>query len=787
MIQSERKFKDDKLATIGREESTKEAIEFETLPLIESVPGYRKTVFSSLVSASFISNDAIKRKIHLEEYFAVRVDPKIVQIYDYLPGESISVSLYVKNFSRNVQRITLHPPKTNKFRFHKDTPLLEMNISPGLEKEIKIVFDAPLSSLEDLNVSSNRNHLEPKQHFRLYTDVIKIDILKGRQLSIPLEAFPAGPQIEFDPLIDFGFVIQEPLSKTPIVYDLMVYNRGKRQGSFTWTFDSKSSISVYPTSFTLNPDSQMSVRIEYFPKKAGFFSTKLLLVPEIQVPTPTNRAAALNENSLPLKITANVFQHKLRIRNGPGYKDLDPSHLDFGNVFCCQNVSMEVKLENRSPDVLKWVLFYSDERLPLVPSIKNSGEFTEESLVNSQSTKKDDRAAIVAEPSEGILEPFQSSKIIFRLCPEIPPPTLGFKKNKAEQPIKSYKVPMTLKIIDSSALNSCKLESAPGESPIDLTLTAQACPLKLKLSKEHLDFKVVNEGKNATEELILTNTSDLLGCCFKIKKMPHFTITPSQGKLGPLETIQFQVNFTPKQLGELHYDLNIKIFDYSSETKVMKPEKTKAVLALNGRYVLKEEIPDMNVISILNLKLTGICSPKSLEDSVSESLLQLNKALSFDEKSLEEYSKNLFALKSVSKRAKENPILNQEWEEKTHHRHLYAAYLRASRSKRIQVKNSDFFGTDSIPDEQKGIFPSYDSLLLDIETGLKAPEPFKTLDGDEKKMTLKEHENENLQAKKLKELLQKLNDKFAHVSLIHLEDLSVLEIAIFDIGPLLIK
>jgi hypothetical protein len=73
-------------------------------------------------------------------------------------------------------------------------------------------------------------------------------------------------------------------------------------------------------------------------------------------------------------------------------------------------------------------------------------------------------------PAEGVLAPFSSEKVVFCFSPKTSTPVKGFKTKSDASGVKSFMVPMQLKILNSSN------KHRPEEGPINFVLGGGASP-----------------------------------------------------------------------------------------------------------------------------------------------------------------------------------------------------------------------------------------------------------------------------------------------------------------------
>ena len=72
---------------------------------------------------------------------------------------------------------------------------------------------------------------------------------EGTSIEVPLIAIVPAPDIQFDSFANLGFCVPE----VPVSKQVILVNRGTREGSFDITWDEKLPIKITPSSGTLGP------------------------------------------------------------------------------------------------------------------------------------------------------------------------------------------------------------------------------------------------------------------------------------------------------------------------------------------------------------------------------------------------------------------------------------------------------------------------------------------------------------------------------------------------------
>ncbi|KAJ3096696.1 Cilia- and flagella-associated protein 47 [Phlyctochytrium planicorne] len=543
----------------------------------------------------------------------------------------------------------------------------------------------------------------------------------------------------------------------PIAIDYIeIKNVGKRVAKFKVLYDSKKiPLRITPHSVSLGcpqggqgiqglPNSTL-LKIEFFYSGVGRFKEEVKI--ELENPIPVfgfeqenqadkKQSEKVESNNIPSKsklsfvVSSTVVNHKLRLRNQDNTHDLDPLNLHFGTIYYSQCAFLAAKLENRGPTLIQWVITHAGESSPMVPSpFKVRGNYSEDSKglatlteasgILENQADAENKASMSVVPSEGLLNPYQTSDIVFNFAPRIQDTDHGFKTTKSGPPTQIFRVPMQLKIITTAADNSTddihRLQV--GEEPIDILMTGRACPIQAALNKKEITFNdiILNQYHEEEEEVILQNGSDQLGFRYRFTTAAHFHTFPQSGCLGPLQSTVIKVTCKPNQLGQFATELKCIISsleDVPTFELTDRVNRTPLLVKLEG----DEESRD---IFSLSLNLTGKLSPSV------PTILDSNKSqLKFNINELQGSSlrTNDFFLTNHDSFSESLPTI-KEWQEKAKNRHLYWDYLKQSRMDRLINRRKSKFGDDGVSIDYGRLLLDVNSRNIDSENGLLPPEP----------------------------------------------------------------
>ncbi|KAJ3219077.1 Cilia- and flagella-associated protein 47 [Dinochytrium kinnereticum] len=573
---------------------------------------------------------------------------------------------------------------------------------------------------------------------------------------------------------------ENPLGEPIAVDYLEVRNVGRRTARFRIIQDaSRGFLKITPDYVTLGvpeggqgqlglPDTAL-IKIEFFYSDVGRFREEIRI--ELENPTPVHNENAdlgmvnaakmqsfQEENPLAFFVSATVVNHKLRLRNKDNTHDIDPKNLNFGVIYYSQCACLPAKLENRGPTVIRWVITHAGESTPMVPSsyrgkllgnangatIGGNPGLNDQSGAASQADAEN-KASMSVVPSEGVLNPYQTSEIVFNFAPRVQEPALGFKVTRAGPPPHLFSVPMQLKIITSAAEGSSDgfrkasiIGSQVGEEPIDIVMTGKACPIRATLSSKDIHFSDVVLGKvsETFENVILTNGSDQLGFRYRFTTAAHFHMHPSTGCLGPLESVTVKVIFKPNQLGQFSTKLQCIISSLDDvptfESSLSSQDRAPLLVKFSGDAKSKD-------IFTLYLGLKGCCRPigkMHLDQSIRTVVRSKNEnSNSINSKMLQGRGNgnmvklDLHTENGIHARGHRRSLSEgeqralEDWLEKTGNRHQYWEYLKQSRINRLLHERKRKFGDDGVFIKYDKLLSEEDSTIVDVENGLSPPEP----------------------------------------------------------------
>lgn len=667
-----------------------------TLPL----EGTRPTYFTALSTRSNQSIKALARKPFLDNYMTLRVNPSKLVVLDYAAESRHECLLTIHNYSKKAQYLSLGNTGTKMFKLSKDSPMQEFSIAPGLDKTIKVIFEAPSSTLP----SAKNNHSDPMS--KLYLDRLEIQVRDGKSITVPMEAYPSASRLEFPSLLDFGTLQlnSEVLSEWELVKNerftakalkdglstrknqikggwitkkVPLTNMGSRTAKFSFDFDHYLPLRISPMNGTLPGYSSQYFTIGYLPIAIGDFSQKIKIILENNVPDPNER---MNSVKPTFSVSGTVIDRKLKMTTPQGINILGLSAIDFGSIYFGESVYLPVTIENQDSQKHTWSLSQSRKIGANIPLILKKKSWTHLDVM------EETPFSII--PSDGNLDPGQSTIIKFIFYPKTPPQMDHFKSQNHPPHSKSFKLSLQLQIVAHGLIKT-------PDAPVQFSLKGKAEPFLVNLSSYALSFPRNNELAVQHSKIVMKNLSKHLGASFKFKKVAHFDLEPESGEIKAEDSLDIKVTFRPNQYG--HFQI------------VSKCDISPLIPSTPGSMASELKLGLDNRISNMQLVLCGSWLPGALPKNIERFGLSLSLV-------------NLMIVDEKVTDTPEKPSLI-EWKKKVAHRQRYIDYIRGDGAIRPRTQEKIPSISQNIQvleylDEER-----LRSNVCDSRTGLIPPEP----------------------------------------------------------------
>ncbi|KAJ3220965.1 Cilia- and flagella-associated protein 47 [Clydaea vesicula] len=661
------------------------------------IPQARATYFSAIKSVEEVAENVFKRKKDVDDRILnLKIFPSELIINDYyFSQENQTFEIIIKNFSRKLKKFKILTTKTSYFRVINKVEIKKrsnsrcydfnasyFSIAPGMEFFFSIQFTAP---------KKNKNLNEKNVNYEILKDSVEIILEDETVLTLPMKAIPIKSDIEVPIILDFGslfYFAKSPQGKPldRLSKRTQIKNQGKRGGNFKIMFDKTFPIEIFPKEFSLEASGckldTVDIEVTLLSLKAGIFQYDVFIESELE------------KEAKKICIIGEIGQ-KIQIRNADTNVLLDPAFLNFGIIFQGETKTLPIKLENKGDTYLHWCLNHAGELQPNVPGKYQSCDPMEEMK----------KSAISVTPSEGIIEPHQSSLINFKFSPIVDHLRRNFKSlPKKESVAVVFRVPMQLNILNEDNKKNMK------EQPINFILNGVACPLEVTVSSTELLFKETDLEDTDETFVTLENNSSELALKFEFKKIAQFYTTPNSGKLGPTEKIQIKVTFKPNQIGEHKNNLLCYFSSILNSADIQCPNSKKKRLSLLviGKTNINSVKKTLVALSEIERETNANCK--------KENLFKVDKPKVETKK---EIMQNKLGYKKFT--------VNKEREDKVKNRNLYIDYIRSLHKEKVSKVRESYFDKGSIVKKFQSTSLFENCHTIDPQTGLTEPDPFENI------------------------------------------------------------
>jgi hypothetical protein len=371
------------------------------------------------------------------------------------------------------------------------------------------------------------------------------------RIEIPLFASKVGAIIGFQNFLDFGHVVENQKVFSEVVFE----NVGEAFGVVDFKLVDNSCLRVTPQRFDLPPSTagsnRRTVKFELDAKTTGSWR-------EVVGVKVTGGVATHSVLDLSAQIVRPMLT--LLADNNGGIVD----SIEFGSLLYGQETTKTAYLFNGSPNPLSFTILYGDEedvRAPISTPGNTNLPQTDEATQAEKS--------IVISPTDGIIKPYSQVPIRMIFRPEMPSVQKGFAKQ--------FRADMRDALPISRKASIDGIETG---QRISFFLRGLAALPSVSVNPSILRFGScpVNDRRDVIVQLVNNTSSETT---YKFPKVPHFTMTPSKGKLLPLQTKSAIVTFQPSQLGKFKTVARLLVADGLSGTDV------KLVAETDGTSVKK--------------------------------------------------------------------------------------------------------------------------------------------------------------------------------------------------------
>ena len=497
------------------------------------------------------------------------------------------VPVKIYNLSKTIKRVNIKHPH-GLFKVDTDKKNKQSLIVPGMHLELLVIFETdqpiPEDQFSEIIVTSENNF----------------------KLIIPLKAYLPQPLVQFEPLINLGFV---PVGTKKI--DVINFiNDGAKAAKIELILNTKNDELYIDKDFLELPsyDKKKSeekrkqiVTVIFEPKQTNNLHEKI----EVRQISDDNIKKDLG--FIEIIATSVVQQMSIVFEEGGG----PHTDINFGLLYHGQKKECCAFLVNNGPKEMFFKFNFHPDK-----SRKDFNEnFSDENYACTpeEAGLEMTQRVLSTDPISGTIKAYSQIPIKFlcntkkkkiekgwkvTLCPEY---DLINKKNKNNLRDK-LSIPehfQSLAAVKFEEVTTNKLSIIENEEdfckPISVFMEVKAIFPDITIDKTEINFWECNVKDKKLIKLTITNKNDELPVDFCFNKIPHFTIEPSSGSIKPslgtnIGQININIIFHPENIGKF------------SEILIMK--------YINNMY----EIP---------IKLYGICKGKQ---QISDTLQRIQSS-----------------------------------------------------------------------------------------------------------------------------------------------------------------
>jgi hypothetical protein len=309
---------------------------------------------------------------------SIEVFPPAVFFKDIEPGQNYEVTVTVRNITKKVRRIKFTQPRNGCFRCEYEN---QGTIAAGLSMKVNVQFET--TTLGD------------------YEDVIEI-LTEGdaAPFRLRLSAFKPGPDIQFEPMVNFKYIPVGQERTERIVFK----NEGKQSGYVSLIEDppSKAPCRIEPSKFNIEPDEFVHVSVSLFADRAENVNKKIA----VSVDGSESPIGALFCSG------TCVDQHlAIVFEEGGGQRQ----SLNFGTMYMGERREYPAFLVNNGPQPAAFKLNFVNGLRDLEEEYANDSEaFISPADVGKELVER----VLTVEPLSGMVGPYEQLPVTFICRPK---------------------------------------------------------------------------------------------------------------------------------------------------------------------------------------------------------------------------------------------------------------------------------------------------------------------------------------------------------------------------------
>ena len=487
---------------------------------------------------------------------------------DVEKNKMYEVPVKIYNISKKTKSVNIKHPH-GLFKVDTDKKNKHSQISPGLHLEILVIFET------DQNISEDQ------------FDQIVITSENDFKLILPLKAYLPQPLVQFEPLINLGFV---PVG-TKKIETIQFLNDGAQATRILLKMDAKSSqalkldretieLPMYSSKIPEEKRKQV-VTIIFEPTETQNLHEKIQVT---QVTGDKSKELGFIE----IIATSVVQQMSIVFEEGGGPQ----TDINFGLLYHGQKKECSAFLVNNGPKEMSFKFNFHPNKSR--KDFNDNYDDDDFASTPEEAGLEMTQRILSAEPVQGFVKPYSQIPIKFLCNTKIKKQEKGWtvtlspdydiinknkQKNLRDQLNKTEHFQSLAAVKFEEAFVN-KLAAKDTEEDFCKTITVymevKALFPDITIDKTSLNFWECNLKEKKVITITITNKNDELPIDFNFNKIPHFTVEPSKGVIRPsysqtVSQMTINVYFHPENIGKFAdvlimryvnnlYQIPIKIF-----------------------------------------------------------------------------------------------------------------------------------------------------------------------------------------------------------------------------------
>ena len=500
------------------------------------------------------------------------------------------VPVKIYNLSNSTKSINIKRPH-GLFKVDTDKKNKRSQITPGMHLEIIVIFETEQNLTED------------------QFDQIIITSENDFKLVLPLKAYLPQPLVQYEPLINLGFV-PVGTKKMDIIQFL---NDGALATRIDLKMESKNQ-ELHLDKETINlpafnakiPEEKRKqiVSIFFEPQETQNLHEKIIV-------NQTTGDKTKELGYIEVIATSVVQQMSIVFEEGGGPQ----TDINFGLLYHGQRKECSAFLVNNGPKEMAFKFFFHPNKSRR--DFNGNYDTDDFSSTPEEAGLEMTQRILSAEPVQGFVKPYSQIPIKFlcktkikkqekgwkvTLCPEYDINNKNKPKNLRDQLNKTEHFQSLAAVkFEEAFVNKLTAKDVEEDfcKTISVYMEVKALFPDITLDKTSLNFWECNVKERKVITIVITNKNEELPIDFSFGKIPHFTVEPSKGIVKPsygqnLSQVSVNVYFHPENIGKFAdvlvmkyvnnmYEIPIRIFGICKGIKKIT-NQLKLMETMNKRY-----------------------------------------------------------------------------------------------------------------------------------------------------------------------------------------------------------